>query len=299
MCGIAGILNFKHVQPEMEAIHRMTDAMAHRGPDAVGTFADGPLTVGHLRLSIIDLSSAANQPFTDNSGRYVIVFNGEIYNYNEVKQQLKEYAFRTTSDTEMIVAAYARWGSDCLTYFRGMYAFAIWDKQERELFIVRDRLGVKPVYYFADEQRLMFASELRGILATGWVERRVDPAALLDYFSYQSVSYPYSMIKGIRQLEAGSWMRIRDGKIEKKVYWDVTNTGGDFDFSNTEAVKKRVRELMLQSVQRRLVSDVPVGAFLSGGIDSSAVVGLMAEAGDARPNTFNICFEEEEFDEEA
>ena len=299
MCGIAGILNFNNLQPELEAVHRMTDAMAHRGPDAVGTYADGPLTFGHLRLSIIDLSSAANQPFTDNSGRYVIVFNGEIYNYNEVKRQLKEYAFRTTSDTEMIIAAYATWGPDCLTYFRGMYAFAIWDKQERELFVVRDRLGVKPLYYFSDGQRLIFASEQRAILATGWVEKKADPDALLDYFSYQSVSYPYSMVKGIRQLEAGAWMKIKNGSIETKVYWDVTSTRADFDFSDGAAVRKRIRELMLQSVERRLVSDVPVGAFLSGGIDSSAVVGLMAEAGDARPNTFNICFEEEEYDESA
>jgi len=313
MCGIAGILNFNPgapergssegqtlaQQPEMEAIRRMTGAMAHRGPDAVGTYTDGPLTFGHLRLSIIDLSSAANQPFTDNSGRYVIVFNGEIYNYNEVKQKLKEYAFRTTSDTEMIIAAYAAWGPACLAHFRGMYAFAIWDKQERELFVVRDRLGVKPLYYFSDSERLIFASEQRAILATGWVERKADPEALLDYFSYQSVSYPYSMVKGIRQLEAGAWMKIKNGRIETKVYWDVTSTRVDFDFSDVAAVKKRIRELMLQSVERRLVSDVPVGAFLSGGIDSSAVVGLMAEAGDARPNTFNICFEEEEFDESA
>lgn len=297
MCGIAGILNFKSPVAEEAAIRRMTDAMAHRGPDAVGFFSDGAMTLGHLRLSIIDLSSAANQPFTDHSGRYVIVFNGEIYNYNEVKQRLKEYPFHTTSDTEVLVAAYAKWGPDCLTYCRGMYAFAIWDRQERELFIVRDRLGVKPVYYFADEQRLLFASELRGILATGWVERKADPAALLDYFSYQSISYPYSVIKDIRQLEAGSWMKIKDGRIEKKVYWDVTGTKVDFDLSSPERIMKRVKELMLQSVERRLVSDVPVGAFLSGGIDSSAVVGLMSEAGSSRPNTFNISFEEEEYDE--
>jgi asparagine synthase (glutamine-hydrolysing) len=299
MCGIAGILNFNVDRPELEAIHRMTDAMAHRGPDAVGTFTDGPLTLGHLRLSIIDLSSAANQPFADHSGRYTIVFNGEIYNYNEVKLQMKEYPFHTTSDTEMIVAGYAKWGPDCLRYFRGMYAFAIWDKQERELFVVRDRLGVKPLYYFSDGQRLLFASEQRAILATGWVEKKADPDALLDYFSFQSVSYPYSMVKGIRQLEAGAWMKIKNGKVETKVYWDVTGNTVDFDFSDAAAVKKRVRELMLQSVKRRLVSDVPVGAFLSGGIDSSAVVGLMAEAGDARPNTFNICFEEEAYDESA
>ena len=297
MCGIAGILNFKKLTVGDSLIRCMTDAMAHRGPDAVGFFSEGPISLGHLRLSIIDLSSAANQPFSDNSGRYTLIFNGEIYNYNSVKPMLPDYAFHTTSDTEMLIAAYAKWGPDCLQYFRGMFAFAIWDRQEKELFIARDRLGVKPVYYSIDEDHCVFASEIRGILSTGLVKRKLDRTALLDYFSYQSIGYPHSIIEGIHQLEAGSWMKVKDGKVTKKVYWDVTEPATGYDFSDKQTVQRKIRELMLQSIERRLVSDVPVGAFLSGGIDSGAVVGLMAEAGRGQPNTFTVAFTEKEFDE--
>ena len=297
MCGIAGIVEFNNQRTDDALVRNMTRAMAHRGPDAEGFFAEEGVTLGHLRLSIIDLSAAANQPFEDNSGRYTMVFNGEIYNYQEVRPLVTGYAFRTNSDTEVIIAAYAKWGPDCLKYFRGMFAFAIWDRHEKAIFIARDRMGVKPLYYYQDNTRLIFASEVRGILATGLVEKKVDEKALVEYFSYQSVSYPYSVIKGIRQLEAGAWMKVKDGRLEKKVYWDVTTATADFDFGDKQRVQQRVRELMLQSIERRLVSDVPVGAFLSGGIDSSAVVGLMAEAGSSRPNTFNIAFEEKEYDE--
>lgn len=297
MCGIAGILNFNNEPIKESLIRQMTNAMAHRGPDSVGFFSEAPLALGHLRLSIIDLSTAANQPFSDNSGRYILVYNGEMYNYNEIKSGMPDYAFHTTSDTEALVAAYAKSGPECLKQFRGMFAFAIWDKEEKELFIARDRMGVKPLYYFKDDERFLFASELRAILATGLVKRKINEAALPDYFSYQSIGFPHSIIEGIEQLEAGSWMRIRNGKIEKKVYWDVTDVPVSFDFSDRSGVQKRIRELMLQSIERRLVSDVPVGAFLSGGIDSGAMVGLMAEASSARPNTFTIGFEEKEFDE--
>jgi asparagine synthase (glutamine-hydrolysing) len=298
MCGIAGIINRKGRESDPSLIRKMTGAMSHRGPDADGFFEDGGIALGHRRLSIIDLSAAANQPFTDSSGRYVMVFNGELYNYREVKRLIGDYAFRTNSDTEVIIAAYAKWGADCLSYFRGMFALVIWDRQEKEIFMVRDPMGVKPLYYYLDDDQLLFASEVRAILATGLVKRRLDETALPDYFSYQSISYPHTMIEGIRQLEAGSWIRIKKGSIEKKRYWDVTNISKDEDM-DAGLVRGRIRELLLQSVRRRLVSDVPVGAFLSGGIDSSAVVGLMAEAGSAAPNTFNICFEEKEYDESA
>ncbi len=178
-----------------------------------------------------------------------------------------------------------------------MYAFAIWDRQEKELFLARDRMGVKPLYYHKDGNRLIFASEIRGILATGLVSRKLDHAALVEYFSYQSVSHPLSPIEGIRQLAAGSWMKVKNGETRQEPYWDVTDAGVDFDFSDSKRVQKKIRDLMLQSVERRMLSDVPVGAFLSGGIDSSAVVGLMARTGRGRPNSFNIAFEEKEFDE--
>ena len=297
MCGIAGIVHFTNEPVERSVIGKMTNAMAHRGPDADGFFVEQEVALGHRRLSIIDLSAAANQPFSDNSDRYRIIFNGEMYNYAEVKLLIKDYPFRTTSDTEVILAAYIKWGPDCIQYFRGMFSFAIWDRQEKEIFIARDRMGVKPLYYFLDESKLLFASEIRAILATGGPKRKINPAALKDYFNYQSVPYPHSMIEEIYQLEAGTWMKVKNGKIEKKQYWDLTARHGGFDFSDEKKLHHHIKELLLQSVRRRLVSDVPVGAFLSGGIDSGIVVGLMAEAGDNKPNTFNVSFDEKEFDE--
>lgn len=298
MCGIAGIIDFQNRPIDPALVRRMTGAMAHRGPDGTGYFTGDHVSFGHLRLAIIDLSAAAGQPFTDNSGRYTMVFNGEIYNYQEVKPLIGDYDFRTSSDTEMLIAAYAKWGPACLQYLRGMFAFAIWDSREKELFLCRDRMGVKPLYYFRDEGTLVFASEIRAILETGLVNRKLSSAALVDFFTFQSIGYPHSGIEGIFQLEAGTWLKIKNGKEESARYWDLTKGSPDFDFSDAAGVKKRIRELMLQSVERRLVSDVPVGAFLSGGIDSSAVVGLMAEAGGgARPNTFNVSFDEKEFDE--
>lgn len=297
MCGIAGIINFKHAPVEKALIAGMTNAMAHRGPDSDGFFIETGVALGHRRLSIIDLSTSANQPFTDNSGRYVLVFNGEIYNYNSVKALIPEYNFRTTSDTEMIIAAYIKWGADCLFHFRGMFSFAIWDKENKDLFVARDRLGVKPLYYYLDDRLFIFASEQRSILSTGYVKRKLNTDVIADFFSFQSVPGPSSAIEGIQQLKAGAWMRIKNGKSEIKEYWSLTGRAVDFDFSDRSSVLKRIRELMLQSVERRLVSDVPVGAFLSGGIDSSAIVGLMAEAGSPSLNTFNISFTEEEFDE--
>ena len=297
MCGIAGIFNRRdEVRPEQ--IKRMTDAMSHRGPDAEGFYMDRELALGHRRLSIIDLSDAANQPFTDPSGRYTIIFNGEIYNYAEIKTLLPEYPFRTHGDTEVILAGYIRWGADCLSHLRGMFTIVIWDKIERELFVARDRLGVKPFYYYLDDKQFVFASEIRAILSVIPSLRAVNRDALGEYFRYQSVGFPFSPVEGINQLEAGSWMRIKKNWETHTVkYWDPMEKNYDFDFTNKKQVEKKVRDLMLQSVRRRLVSDVPVGAFLSGGIDSSVVVGLMAEAGDASPHTFNISFDESEYDE--
>ena len=296
MCGIAGLLN-KNNPIEETRIRAMTDSMAHRGPDADGCFLEENVALGHRRLSIIDLSSSANQPFFDNSGRFVMVYNGEIYNYKAVKQLLPEYAFRTTGDTEMVIAAYAKWGPDCLLHFRGMFSLAIWDRATRELFLARDRSGVKPLYYYHDEDHFVFASEQRSVLASGLVSRRLDRTALSDYFLFQSVASPHSAIQRIRQLEAGTWMKIKDGKTVTNTYWDLTDLPVRSDRTDKEEVLKKVRELMRQSVERRLVSDVPVGAFLSGGIDSSAIVGLMSETGAGKPNTFTVAFEEKEFDE--
>lgn len=298
MCGIAGVLSFKKSPDLTGTVRRMTNAMSHRGPDANGLYTDEHIGLGHRRLSIIDLSEAANQPLADHSGRYRIVFNGEIYNYLEIKHRLPDYPFITNGDTEVLVAAYEKWGPDCLTLLKGMFAFALWDLQEKKLFIARDRLGVKPLYYIFNDRFFAFASELRGLLASELVPRKANTAALREFLSFQSIGFPSSAIGGILQLEAGSYSLIGNGKQETKKYWEITCPRNfDFDFKDREKVQQKVYELLLASVSRRLVSDVPLGAFLSGGIDSGTVVALMKEAGNTNPNTFTIGFGEKEYDE--
>jgi asparagine synthase (glutamine-hydrolysing) len=298
MCGIAGIVSFTKNIELSATIRRMTDAIAHRGPDADGFYVNDNIALGHRRLSIIDLSTTANQPIADHTGRYEIIFNGEIYNFREVKKQLTDYPFSTNSDTEVLLAAYSKWGADCLPLLKGMFAFAIWDKIDQVLFIARDRMGVKPVYYFVSEQGFLFASEIRGVLASGLVSKKVNARAIREFLSYQSVGFPESAIEGILQLEAGSYVTIQNNKYRIKKYWDISRKPAiDFDFGNVELVQQQVRSLLRNAVERRLVSDVPLGAFLSGGIDSSAVVGLMAEVSATPVKTFTVGFEEKEFDE--
>ena len=298
MCGIAGLLRLTDdfaIDPE--AIRRMTGSMMHRGPDAEGHFTEGGVFLGHRRLSIIDLSDSANQPFTDGSGRYVIVYNGEVYNFPQVRQLLAGHSFRTQGDTEVILEAYIEWGPSCLDRLNGMFAFAIWDRHERTLFLARDRLGVKPLYFHQGKDFIVFASEIRPMLQSGLVPRRLDRGSLTDYLSNQSFGHPGSPVLGIRQVEAGTWIRVSDGVVRSNRYWSIGRPGQRFEFDDTERVKREVRRLLRDAVERRMVSDVPVGAFLSGGIDSSAVVGLMAEVSPRKPSTFNVSFEESEFDE--
>jgi asparagine synthase (glutamine-hydrolysing) len=297
MCGIAGILYFNQPVPDQSVIKKMTDAMAHRGPDAHNDFVQGRVALGHRRLSIIDLSDAANQPFADHTGRYRIVFNGEIYNFQDVRARLTYYPFTTSGDTEVLLAAYIKWGADCLTHFKGMFAFAIWDTAEQELFIARDRMGVKPVYYYTNDECFLFASEIRGVLASRLVPNKINTAAVKEFLSYQSIGFPLSIIENIVQLDAGSCITIRGTRVVTKKYWDITGSVGNGSYHDKKQVLQHVRKLLRDSVERRLVSDVPIGAFLSGGIDSSAVVGLMAEVSSSRPNTFTIGFSEKKFDE--
>jgi asparagine synthase (glutamine-hydrolysing) len=296
MCGIAGSFQFSNSPQNPEIIRKMTACIAHRGPDADGYFVEGPVALGHRRLSIIDLSEKANQPIFDTTGRYVIIFNGEIYNYQEVKSKLPDYPFQTAGDTEVVLAAYMRWGAESLQHLKGMFAFAIWDKLRQELFITRDRLGVKPMYYYKDENHFLFGSEIRSILASGLVKRAINQEALQDYLYYQSFQSPHTIVRDVFELPSGSFALLSRDAFCVKSYWSINayeplTTGTDL-----KTIEKRVNELLLQSVKRRMVSDVPVAAFLSGGIDSSAVVGLMAQIADA-PETFNIAFNEKEFDE--
>lgn len=298
MCGIAGIAGFKDKDSAAEIIRRMSRAIAHRGPDAEGYLVDDGIAFGHRRLSIIDLSETANQPLFDSTGRYAIMLNGEIYNYRDVKRELPEYPFRTASDTEVILAAFEKYGPGCLSLLNGMFTIAIWDKQTGELFIARDRLGVKPLYYsITADGVLVFASEVRSILDSGLVERNLNEEALTEYLMYQSVYAPRTIVRDIHQLPAGSYAVYSRGQFDIRLYWRIEEFRPTHDFHDEDDVKENVRRLLLKSVERRMISDVRLGAFLSGGIDSSAVVGLMAEISDQPIDTFSVTFGEEQFDE--
>ncbi|HVS95270.1 MAG TPA: asparagine synthase (glutamine-hydrolyzing) [Puia sp.] len=296
MCGISGAFDSSQPGALPSLIRRVNNALAHRGPDAEGFLVEGPLALGHRRLSIIDLSTAANQPFEDASRRYVMVFNGEIYNFKEIRSRIPEYPFRTSGDTEVVIAAFAKWGPACLDQLKGMFAIAIWDRKEESLFLARDRFGVKPLYYFHDGGRLLFASEIRAILASGWVPRRINKPALTDYLKYQAFVSPLTIVDGVLEVPAGSYMTYKEDRLAKKVYWDITRQKMDVGQDITQ-IRRRIRELLYQSVERRLVSDVPLGAFLSGGIDSSAVVAIMSQVNPSATNAFTIAFDEKEYNE--
>lgn len=298
MCGIAGILNINHQTKQEIAIRLMTDRLAHRGPDAEGIYVHEKIALGHRRLSIIDLHESANQPMWDSSGRYVIVYNGEIYNYKDIKQQLTGYSFKTNSDSEVILAAYATWGAKCLSRFNGMFAFAIWDTVEQTLFMARDRVGKKPLYYALTDQHFVFSSELRSMLSSGLVKRQLDENHLSEYFMYQASIGDRTLIQNVKRLEAGHSAMVKHGKITISKYWGYHGISTSSDDYGT--VKGKVKDLFLDAVRLRMVSDVPIGAFLSGGIDSSLVVACMAElSGDEPINTFTISFDEKEYDESA
>ncbi|MBK8228220.1 MAG: asparagine synthase (glutamine-hydrolyzing) [Flavobacteriales bacterium] len=298
MCGIAGIHGLEGIADPEGIAQRMTDAMAHRGPDAAGVLRRSNAVLGHRRLSIIDLSPDSNQPFVSADGRYALAFNGEIYNYRELRKQL-EWPWRTGSDTEVLLAAFACWGAACLHRLHGMFAFAVHDALSDELFIARDRMGIKPLYWYRDDRHLLFASELRALLATGLVPRRLDADALVDHLRYQTVHAPATMVQDVRMLEAGHWMRISDQEVRIERWYDlVAAVDRSAEHLPIGAVKKEVHNRLSRAVEKRLVSDVPFGAFLSGGIDSSAVVGLMAQASSQPVHTFSVVFNEEAFSEE-
>lgn len=299
MCGISGIVGLGNRQESEKLIRVMNDALSHRGPDAEGFYVEDHMALGHRRLSIIDLSTAANQPFTDPSGRFILVFNGEIYNYQEVRNELSNYPFRTHSDTEVILAAYIQWGPSCLSKLKGMFAFALWDKTDKKLFIARDRFGVKPLYYYAKDGYFLFSSEIRSLLSSGLVPRKLNKQALSDYLKYQSVITPYTLVENILQLPAGHYMIHSEHDLVIRKYWDLTDVVPLPDDQGADKVMGNVKDLLFQSVERRLVSDVPVGAFLSGGIDSSAIVAIMAQVSRQKPVAFTIGFDEKEYDETA
>lgn len=273
----------------------MTQAMEHRGPDAEGVYSGKNIVLGHRRLSIIDLNQASNQPFTSLDGRYTLVYNGELYNYKSIKAQLTEYDFRTDSDTEVVLFAFVKWGMKALQLFNGMFAFAFWDNEEEKLWIGRDRLGIKPLYYANVDHSLVFASEMRSILASGLVKPKMDESSLVDYLRYQTVHAPKTMIEGVFVLEPGCYLEASDINTKEVEYWKPWQSY-HFD-SDPLVIQKNIREKLTDAVDRRLVADVPFGAFLSGGIDSSLIVGIISERLNKSIDTFNVSFDESEFSE--
>jgi asparagine synthase (glutamine-hydrolysing) len=287
MCGIAGILYFdtgRSAEPAL--IKAMADSIRHRGPDDEGYHIQGNVALGHRRLSIIDLEHG-KQPIENEDGSCHIVFNGEIYNFRPLRAELisKGHLFRTNTDTEVILHAYEEYGEDCVKKLNGMFAFAIWDSKRQVLFLARDHLGVKPLYYYLDGEKALFASELKAILEDPSVDRQIDADALDAYFSYMYIPDPLSIFKSILKLEAGHTLTLRQGKAHIRKYWDVENRGSAL-FSEGQWVE-RLESLLAEATKGQLMSDVPLGVFLSGGLDSSSLVGLMRRFSDS-VQTFSL-----------
>ena len=297
MCGLTGIYASQSSAAELpRRVEAMNAALAHRGPDDAGLWHEGDIALGHRRLSIIDLSSAGHQPMHSADGRYVLVFNGEIYNYRALRAELGEYPYRSQTDSEVLLAAYARWGVHCLSRLQGMFAIAVWDRARQSLFIARDRLGIKPLYYHQNAAGLAFASEIRALLKSGLVEPRLCQSALVDYLRYQTVHTPDTILEGVKMLPPGHYMVAARGQsADIKPYWSLLRPMTPVTRSREEW-KREILRAFSAAVEKRLVADVPFGAFLSGGIDSSAVVALMAASG-AKVNTFNVSFAEEAYSE--
>jgi len=302
MCGIAGILKFDGQSVDQGLLRRMTDIIAHRGPDGEGQWCKGPVGLGHRRLSIIDLSHEADQPMVSGDGQVAIVFNGEIYNYQELAQVLADHGIqcRTTSDTEVILNMYRVFGPACVTQLRGMFAFAIWDKAEQHLFIARDRVGIKPLYYLRKGEAFVFASEIKSVAASGYSDLRVSRAALAGMMRFLVVPQPDSIFDDIQKLLPGRTLLVRaDGGIREDVYWEPEAAGRPDDARDESEWISAMDEALLESVRYHMVADVPVSAFLSGGLDSSAVVTLMRQQAQSQQfDTFSIAFPgQEEYDE--
>jgi asparagine synthase (glutamine-hydrolysing) len=295
MCGVSGIAFSSrracHVSEVL--LLRMRDVLRHRGPDDAGLFIEGPIGLAHRRLSIVDLA-LGHQPMANADGSLRIVFNGEIYNHVEQRSELEArgHVLTTHSDTEVIVHLYEEYGDRCVDYLRGMFAFAIWNQRARELFIARDRLGVKPLYYVhADDGSFFFASEVKALLAANAIRPAVNVASLPDYLANRATSDDTTMFAGVRRLSPGHTLLWKDGKVEIKCYWDVSP--GDAEEGNSRAVASCVdewRELFRTSVKLRLMSDVPLGMFLSGGIDSSAIAAVMSQMVAEPIKTFSVAF---------
>jgi len=298
MCGINGTLSLREdFRVREELVTRMRDTLAHRGPDGAGTWVSDDATVGlgFRRLAIIDLSEAAMQPMPNEKGDVRVVFNGEIYNHAEIRPELERlgHRFRTDhSDTEVIVHGFEEWGIDVVHRLRGMFAIGIWDAREQELWLVRDRIGIKPLYWSLHHGRLSFASEIKALLQDPEQERAVDEEALYHYLSFLTTPAPQTLFRGIRKLAGGTWLRVdANGSVQEERYWDAWDETESLEGATDDEIAARVLDELRTSVKLRKLSDVPVGVFLSGGIDSSTNAALFSE-GEERPiKTFSIGYE--------
>jgi asparagine synthase (glutamine-hydrolysing) len=297
MCGIAGKYNLNQEPVSHELISAMCEVMAYRGPDDADVYVDKNIGLGHRRLSILDLSQNGHQPMSTPDKSVWISYNGEIYNYKELQKGLlkKGYSFRSNCDTEVILYLYQEYGERCLDFLRGMFAIAIWDKRKEKLFLARDRIGKKPLYYYFDSKRLLFASEMKAILQDPTVAKEINYQAFYDYFKYLYIPDPKTIYKNIHKLKPGHYLICTKDGIEIKEYWDIS-----FDHPvilNEHEISEKLLQTLSESVRLRMISDVPLGAFLSGGIDSSSVVALMSGVNGKPVTTCSIGFDSQDFDE--
>lgn len=298
MCGIAGRANLRSRAPaDARVLRAMCDLIAHRGPDDQGVLVDGPVGFGHRRDAIIDLSEGGHQPMSGDGGRVWLTLNGEIYNFQQLRGVLQQrgHRFRSDSDTEVLLAAYLEYGVGCLAHLRGMFAFAIWDARDDSLFVARDRAGKKPLFYRMDADGLAFASEPKAFLAEPGFVPQPDYAAISHYLSYQYVPGPFSAFAGVSRLPPGHYMIYRGAEPEVHRYWRLSFAKKQ-DLTESEAAEELVR-LLREATRLRMHSDVPLGAFLSGGIDSGVIVAMMAEQSTAPVKAFSIGYDEQDFDE--
>ena len=301
MCGIAGKVNWTST-PGTSAVLKMCSKLTHRGPDDSGIISLKKITLGHKRLSIIDLSERARQPMTSEGGRYYIVYNGEVYNFKDLRRELEGVGvvFKTSSDTEVVLYSYIQWGVKCLDKFNGMFAFAVWDNHKEELFLVRDRFGKKPLYYYIDPNKgIVFASELTALICDKDVPKKMSNEALNCYLSLGYILSPMSLYEDVLKLEPATYLLMSNAgnSVNKIRYWNYADAFGTKTAESENNVAVNVLGLLEESVKRRMISDVPVGAFLSGGVDSSAIVGIMKKYHSGPLHTFSMGFDKENYNE--
>ena len=304
MCGIAGFISKDKFNQLKAYMPESLLTLSHRGPNDSGLFFNERhgLGMGHRRLSVIDLSEAGHQPMANDDGQVRIVYNGEVYNFREIRKTLKGlgHTFRTDTDTEVVLKAYCQWGIDCLERFTGMFAFALWDEKEECLFLVRDRLGIKPLFYFYGQNNLFFASELKALMALPMFPRDLDHDAVPLFLHYQYIPAPRTVFKNTFKLLPGHFIRFRKGRLQGKPYWTLPDRekNAQKPIQREEDALEKLDQLLTDAVSDRLISDVPLGGLLSGGIDSSMVVALMQKVSNAPAKTFSIGFNEPGFNEE-